>query len=154
VTFHVVLGTIFLGLAKLLIRCLAMPADVFMASWTAQNYIWMKSKKWHFRCYWVQFFLRLAKLLIKGSAVHACVLLASSTAQNYILTKSKKWHLTWYWVQFFWGFGKAFNKGFGSACGRAFGILNCSKLHFDENEKVTFHVVLGTILFEFGKALN
>jgi hypothetical protein len=33
--------------------------------------------------------------------------------------------------------------------GRAFG-----KLHFDEIEKVTFHVVLGTIFFGYGKALN
>jgi hypothetical protein len=54
----------------------------------------------------------------------------------------------------FFGFGKALNKGFGSACERAFGILNCSKLHFDEFEKVTFHVVLGTIFFAFGKVLN
>jgi hypothetical protein len=51
-------------------------------------------------------------------------------------------------------FGKALYSGFGSACGRAFGILNRSKLHFDEIEKVTFHVVLSTIFFGFDKALN
>jgi hypothetical protein len=53
----------FWGLAKLLIKGLAVPADVFLASWTAQCYIMTKSKKWHFRCYWVQVFLGFGKAL-------------------------------------------------------------------------------------------
>jgi hypothetical protein len=47
----------------------------------------------------------------------------------------------------FFCLGKAFNYVFGSVGGRAFRILNISKLHLDDIEKVTFHVILVTIFF-------
>jgi hypothetical protein len=53
------LGAIFFCLARLLIKCSAVPADVSLASWTAQNYIWTRSKSY------------------------------TSFAQNYICTRSK-----------------------------------------------------------------
>jgi hypothetical protein len=40
-----------------------------------------------------------------------------------------------------------------AVCGRAFGILNISKLNLDDIQKVTFHVVLCRIFFEFRKVL-